>query len=178
MPTPIAPLCLLTCESGRSFAEEVALHLGQAIVPTSESWFACGEGKLIIERNIRGCDAYVFQSCVGSQDDLSVYDRFLMLLHAVEAAKHGHGEHDALVLRRAVWAAQQVGNLPDQVRKVTVIGHFSALVCLPTHARSESCSGSLSYLPRERTHSSTSDNLNFQSRPILWAGSPLFSIHR
>lgn len=87
MPTPIAPLCLLTCESGRSFATAVADHLGLQLVPTSESWFACGEGKLVIEANIRGCDAYVFQSCVGDHDDLSVYDRFLMLLHAVEAAK-------------------------------------------------------------------------------------------
>lgn len=87
MPTPIAPLCVLTCESGRSFATSVAQYLGQPLVPTSESWFACGEGKLVIDANIRGCDAYVFQSCVGDQDDLSVYDRFIMLLHAVEAAK-------------------------------------------------------------------------------------------
>jgi ribose-phosphate pyrophosphokinase len=87
MPTAIAPLCLLTCESGRSFATRVAGYLGQPLVPTSESWFACGEGKLVIDANIRGCDAYVFQSCVGDHDDLSVYDRFVMLLHAVEAAK-------------------------------------------------------------------------------------------
>lgn len=87
MPTPIAPLCLLTCESGREFATDVTKHLGQSLVPTSESWFACGEGKLTIERNIRGCDAYVFQSCIGDQDEHSVYDRFMMLLHAVEAAK-------------------------------------------------------------------------------------------
>lgn len=87
MPTQIAPLCVLTCESGREFATDVAKYLGQPLVPTSESWFACGEGKLIIEQNIRGCDAYVFQSCIGDQDELSVYDRFVMLLHAVEAAK-------------------------------------------------------------------------------------------
>jgi ribose-phosphate pyrophosphokinase len=87
MPTPIAPLCLLTCESGRAFASGVAKALHLPLVPTHESWFACGEGKLIIDANIRGCDAYVFQSCIGDQDDLSVYDRFLMLLHAVEAAK-------------------------------------------------------------------------------------------
>jgi ribose-phosphate pyrophosphokinase len=87
MPEPIAPLCLLTCESGRTFAASVARHLGQSLVPTTESWFACGEGKLVIGANIRGCDAYVFQSCVGGQDELSVYDRFVMLLHAVEAAK-------------------------------------------------------------------------------------------
>jgi ribose-phosphate pyrophosphokinase len=87
MPTPIAPLCVLSCESGRAFAANVAEHLGQSLVPTSESWFACGEGKLVIDANIRGCDTYVFQSCVGDHDDLSVYDRFVMLLHAVEAAK-------------------------------------------------------------------------------------------
>ena len=87
MPTPIAPLCLLTCESGRSFATGVAEQLSLPLIPTHESWFACGEGKLIIDANIRGCDAYVFQSCIGDQDELSVYDRFLMLLHAVEAVK-------------------------------------------------------------------------------------------
>jgi ribose-phosphate pyrophosphokinase len=87
MSAPIAPLCVLTCESGRAFAADVAQHLGRALVPTSESWFACGEGKLVIEQNIRGCDAYVFQSCVGGPDGRSIYDRFVMLLHALEAAK-------------------------------------------------------------------------------------------
>jgi ribose-phosphate pyrophosphokinase len=87
MPESIAPLCLLTCESGRGFAESVARQLGQPLVPTTESWFSCGEGKLVIDANIRGSDAYVFQSCVGGQDALSIYDRFVMLLHAVEAAK-------------------------------------------------------------------------------------------
>ncbi len=57
MPTPIAPLCVLSCESGRPFASRVATQLGIDLVPTHESWFACGEGKLVIGRNIRGCDA-------------------------------------------------------------------------------------------------------------------------
>jgi ribose-phosphate pyrophosphokinase len=87
MSAPIAPLCVLTCESGRAFANDVARHLGQPLVPTNESWFACGEGKLVIDQNIRGCDAYVFQSCVGGNDGRSIYDRFVMLLHALEAAK-------------------------------------------------------------------------------------------
>ncbi len=43
--------------------------------------------------------------------------------HAVEAAQHRHGQHDALILRRAVGSAQQVGDLPDQVRKVVVVRH-------------------------------------------------------
>ena len=83
---PRAPIALMTCESGRNFAQSVANHMAQPLVPTTESWFACGEGKLEINANVRGHDVYIFQSTVGQQDDLSVYDRFIMLLHAVEAA--------------------------------------------------------------------------------------------
>ena len=81
-----APIALMTCESGRGFAQGVADKLGQELIPTSETWFACGEGKLEIRANVRGHDIYIFQSTVGEQDKLSVYDRFVMLLHAVEAA--------------------------------------------------------------------------------------------
>ena len=42
---------------------------------------------VLIDQNIRGCDAYVFQSCVGGNDGRSIYDRFVMLLHALEATK-------------------------------------------------------------------------------------------
>ena len=59
---------------------------GLALLPTRETWFACGEGKIEIEANVRGHDVYIFQSMVGEQDDKSIYDRFIMLLHAVEAA--------------------------------------------------------------------------------------------
>ena len=81
-----APIALMTCESGRPFAQRVAESLGRELIPTLETWFACGEGKLEIKANVRGHDIYIFQSTVGEQDDLSVYDRFVMLLHAVEAA--------------------------------------------------------------------------------------------
>ncbi|MFT7687999.1 MAG: ribose-phosphate pyrophosphokinase [Candidatus Azotimanducaceae bacterium] len=81
-----APIALMTCESGRRFAQRVADKLGQQLIPTSETWFACGEGKMEIRANVRGHDLYIFQSTVGEQDNLSVYDRFIMLLHAVEAA--------------------------------------------------------------------------------------------
>jgi ribose-phosphate pyrophosphokinase len=60
--------------------------MGHHLVPTKETWFACGEGKMEINANVRGHDIYIFQSPVGQQDGLSVYDRFVMLLHAVEAA--------------------------------------------------------------------------------------------
>ena len=79
-------MALMTCGSGQSMAETVAEHLGLSLLPTRETWFACGEGKIEIEANVRGHDVYIFQSMVGEQDDRSIYDRFIMLLHAVEAA--------------------------------------------------------------------------------------------
>ncbi len=83
---PRAPIALMTCESGRAFAESVASKMGTTLLPTNETWFACGEGKFEIGANVRGHDVYIFQSAAGPQDDRSIYDRFLMLLHAIEAA--------------------------------------------------------------------------------------------
>ena len=60
--------------------------LGQELIPSTETWFACGEGKTEIKANVRGHDLYVFQTVVGKQDSHSIYDRFIMLLHALEAA--------------------------------------------------------------------------------------------
>ena len=42
---------------------------------------------------------------------------------AVEPPENGHGEHDPLVLGRSVGAAQQVGDLPDEVCQFVVVGH-------------------------------------------------------
>jgi len=81
-----APIALMSCASGKGFAEKVARYLNMPLLPTNETWFACGEGKLEIEANVRGHDVYIFQSIVGIQDERSIYDRFIMLLHAIEAA--------------------------------------------------------------------------------------------
>lgn len=83
---PRAPIALMTCESGRHFAQAVASHMQMELLPSQETWFACGEGKFEIGANVRGHDVYIFQSTAGPQDDLSIYDRFVMLLHAIEAA--------------------------------------------------------------------------------------------
>ena len=79
---PRAPIALMTCESGRPFASRVAEHLGSPLLPSREIWFACGEGKLEIEANVRGHDLYIFQNVAGLQDERSIYERFIMLLHA------------------------------------------------------------------------------------------------
>ncbi len=81
-----APVHLLTCEAARPLATAVAARLGVPLGEGRERWFACGEGKYVIEENVRGTDVYVFQSPISAEGGRSVYDRFVMLLHAVEAA--------------------------------------------------------------------------------------------
>jgi hypothetical protein len=44
--------------------------------------------------------------------------------HTVEAPQDGHGQHDAFVLRGTVWAAQQVGDLPDEIGNLVMISHW------------------------------------------------------
>lgn len=93
-----APIALMTCESGRQLAESVAGFMGLELLPTVETWWACGEGKIEIHANVRGHDVYIFQSAVGSQDSLSIYDRFIMLLHAVEAAALSDAQYITAVI--------------------------------------------------------------------------------
>jgi ribose-phosphate pyrophosphokinase len=81
-----APLHILTCEAARPLAESVARLLGTTPVPSKETWFACGEGKMEIGANVRGSDLYVFQAPVAPGDPRSLYDRTMMLLNAIEAS--------------------------------------------------------------------------------------------
>ncbi len=67
-------------------ANAVASALDLELVRCRETWFSSGEGKLVIEENVRGCDLYVFQSAVDPASGRSVYDNLMMALHAVEAA--------------------------------------------------------------------------------------------
>ena len=96
--TPRAPIALMACESGRKFGEEVAKKLDRELIPSKETWFACGEGKIEIKANVRGHDLYVFQTVVGPQDTKSVYDRFVMLLHAIEAAALSDAQYITAVI--------------------------------------------------------------------------------
>lgn len=98
-----SPLKILACEPARGLAERVARSLDLPLVAAKEMWFACGEGKLEIMENVRGSDLYVFQAPVSAADDQhTVYDRFVMLLHAIEAG----------VLSDAQWVTAVVPYFP------------------------------------------------------------------
>ena len=85
-PPSRAPIHIMACAAGQPLAQAVASNLGAPLVASRDVWFACGEGKAVIEQNVRGTDLYVFQSPIAPGDSRSTYDRFVMLLHAVEAA--------------------------------------------------------------------------------------------
>jgi ribose-phosphate pyrophosphokinase len=81
-----APLKIAACRPARHLAGAVAAELGLPLVPVDEVWFSCGEGKFIFNENVRGSDLYLFQAPVAPGDPRSLYDRTMMLLHAIEAA--------------------------------------------------------------------------------------------
>ncbi|MCB9778756.1 MAG: ribose-phosphate pyrophosphokinase [Alphaproteobacteria bacterium] len=95
-----APLKLVACDAARDTAGRVAEILDAPLVGSREVWFACGEGKFILQENVRGDDLYIFQSPIykGGDSDRSVYDRFVMLLHAVEAAALSDAEYITAVV--------------------------------------------------------------------------------
>lgn len=93
-----APLHLMACSDAIDLAGAVAEKLGVPLSPSRDVWFACGEGKHVIERNIRGGDVYVFQRPVVPGDSRSINDRLMMLLHAVDAARLADCDRVTVVL--------------------------------------------------------------------------------
>ena len=80
-----APLRLVALGPARALAGRVAERLDVPMVQAEETWFACGEGKVVVGENVRGADVFVFAQPVGPGDDRSLYDRTMMLLNALEA---------------------------------------------------------------------------------------------
>ena len=89
---------VLACTAGEAQAKRIAAALDQPLVRCSETWFASGEGKLVIEENVRGSDLYVVQAVASPDTERSIYDQFMMLLHAVEAAALADAERVTAVL--------------------------------------------------------------------------------
>src|SRR5690606_19800013 len=59
---------------------------------------------------------------------------------AIEAAKDDQRQHDSLILRRPIGAAQQIGDVPDQVGKVSMSGHQALVPFFSAWAESRSYS--------------------------------------
>ena len=98
MGAPRAPIVLLACGEAEDLAARIARDLRCVVTPSHDTWFACGEGKHVIEANVRGTDVYVLQRPVVPGSEHSVYDRLTMALHAVDAARCADADRVTLVL--------------------------------------------------------------------------------
>ncbi|NCG18859.1 MAG: ribose-phosphate diphosphokinase [Rhodobacterales bacterium] len=96
--TPRAPLCLLTCDPARDLALRIADELQVELQPSRDVWFAGGEGKHVLDANVRGCDVYIMQRVVDPGSERSVYDAFTMLMHAVDAARCADADRVTVLL--------------------------------------------------------------------------------
>ncbi|MEM6928497.1 MAG: ribose-phosphate diphosphokinase [Myxococcota bacterium] len=93
-----APLQLLTCHGAAELADNVSQRLSIPLTPTDEVWFACGEAKVIVQANIRGCDCYIFQQPVQPESQRSMYDHTMALMHAVDAARCADADRITVVM--------------------------------------------------------------------------------
>ena len=91
-------MCLMACDPARTLAEAIAVELGVEVKPSRDQWFACGEGKHVIDVNVRGHDVYIFQQPVIPNSERTIYDRWTMLLHAVDAARQSDAARITAVL--------------------------------------------------------------------------------
>ncbi len=93
-----APLSLIACKSAADLAQNIGEALSVAVTPSEDVWFPSGEGKHIVSDNVRGHDVYVFQRALAPSSGRSVYDNFMMSLHAVDALKLADADRVTLVL--------------------------------------------------------------------------------
>jgi ribose-phosphate pyrophosphokinase len=119
-------LLLLSCDAGRPMANEVAKRLDRRLVRAGELWFASGEGKFVIEENVRGADLYIFQSMIAPGDKRSIYDRFVMLLHAVEAASLSDASSVTVVM--AYYPGARQDKRKGRVREGISAGLFARML--------------------------------------------------
>lgn len=95
---PRAPLCLVACSNAAELAAAIGAEIGVGVTSSHDTWFSCGEGKHVVDANIRGNDVYVIQRAMDPASDRSVYDHLMMALHAVDAARCADADRVTLVL--------------------------------------------------------------------------------
>jgi ribose-phosphate pyrophosphokinase len=93
-----APLCLIYCEPAADLSEGIGRALRVAATPSEDVWFSSGEAKHVVGDNVRGHDVYVLQRTVTPAGPRSVYDNFMMALHAADALTLADAQRVTLVL--------------------------------------------------------------------------------
>lgn len=121
-----APIAVMACEDAIHLGRALGQGLGIALTPSRDVWFASGEGKHVIDANLRGTDTYIVQRCCGSDSVWSAYDRFTMLLHAVDAARFADAGRVTAVIPYLPGTRQD--KRKDHVREGVSTGLFARML--------------------------------------------------
>ena len=106
-------LSLIACKSGVEFYKKVVKELKKMAnhslcIPGSEEYyFANGEVKTIINKNIRGNDIYIFQNIDDPNSPNTVNDNFFALLTAIDAARYADADSITAVIPQFPYARQE-----------------------------------------------------------------------
>jgi ribose-phosphate pyrophosphokinase len=106
-------LTLISCDSGKHFYNKVVKEIKKLVnhsicLPGSEEYyFANGEVKTIINKNIRGNDVYIFQNIDDPRSEKNVNDNFFALLTAIDAARYADADSITAVIPQFPYARQE-----------------------------------------------------------------------
>lgn len=121
-----APLVLVANDNARDLAEGVARRLGVELTPSRDVWFSSGEGKHVVDRNVRGADVYVFARSYAPGSGRSVYDNLTMALHTVDAARLADADRVTLVMPYLPGTRQD--KRKDHTREGVSTGLFARMI--------------------------------------------------
>lgn len=143
-------LRLVACESGRVFAERIAMSLSSLIereeggtfdgvVDSSEILFANREVKTLLNQSVRGDDVYIVQCMDDPLSIRSVNDNLMALCTALDAAHQGDAECITAVVPQFPYARQErkkarEGITARQVARFLEISGADRVISVDLHA--------------------------------------------
>lgn len=90
---------ILNAGGGVTLTRSIEQCLGQNDSAGSRDvWFPAGEGKHVIDVNVRGRDVYIVSSPVDIKSSRSIYDNFIMANEAVDAAAQSDAQRITVVM--------------------------------------------------------------------------------
>ena len=165
-------LSLISCDSGLPFFKRVIAELENMAnhticVPGSrEYYYANGEIKTIIQKNIRGNDIYIFQNIEDPASENNVNDNFFALLTAIDAARYADADSITAVIPQFPYARQERRKSREGITAKLVARHLESagvnrVITLDIHA--EAIQGFFPKAKLENLHASTTFIKYFES---------------
>ena len=166
---PKAPLSILACNSGLSFAKKIVKELKKItndevdLIDSSEITFANSEVKTVLNESIRGKDVFIIQDCENHSEGKSVDENLRALYTMVDACRRCDADRITTVIPSFPYARQDKQNGREGITAariayelegdgsvdhvITIDLHNSAIQGFFRRAKIDNLLGSYSLLP-------------------------------